>query len=215
MQRPPSRASRNPHSDWRAIRAGILIHLDQNIALLEQPGHDRIAIGDVIHHMAPVAPHSFQIEQHEFMLFACLSEGRIRPRLPMEHRGLCVARRKTAQQKSQYRHNHGMAESHALYTSAESPTDSDVGPKSTERNWSVDWGVIPRQHSSPYRILVIRLSRLGGVWLMRIVFELGRRRLNFDLWPVNQHRCKLKDEAQHDQTHSQSAEVDDTILVLF
>ena len=127
MQRPPSRASRNPHSDWRAIRAGILIHLDQNIALLEQPGHDRIAIGDVIHHMAPVAPHSFQIEQHEFMLFACLSEGRIRPRLPTECRELRLGRGAAPQQRTQDGKDRGLAESHALYTTVESPSDSAVG----------------------------------------------------------------------------------------
>jgi hypothetical protein len=53
-----------------ASASRILIDLDGNIALIEQPNHDRATVGDVIHDMAPVTPHSFKIEQHEFVFRA-------------------------------------------------------------------------------------------------------------------------------------------------
>ena len=70
------------------VGARVLIDFDQDVALVQQADNNWVAIGDVVHDMAPVAPHCFQVEQDEFMFRTCLPEGRIRPGLPVERRGL-------------------------------------------------------------------------------------------------------------------------------
>jgi len=48
----------------RALRFGprVLIHLYENVMLIQQPQNDRIEVGYAVHHMTPVAPHRFQIQ---------------------------------------------------------------------------------------------------------------------------------------------------------
>ena len=62
----------------------ILVDFDQDVALVEQADDDRIAVSDVVHDVAPVAPDGFKIEQDEFVLCAGLRESSVRPGLPVE-----------------------------------------------------------------------------------------------------------------------------------
>jgi hypothetical protein len=55
--------------------------------LRDQLPHFRIAAGFLIHHMAPVAPHGFQVEQHEPVFVARALEYGFRPGLPLDGGG--------------------------------------------------------------------------------------------------------------------------------
>jgi len=66
------------------IGARILVHFHNDVARLKQLDHFRIAVGVGVHDMAPVAPHSLQVQQHETVRALRVAEHLIRPRLPGE-----------------------------------------------------------------------------------------------------------------------------------
>src|SRR5262249_34472802 len=54
------------------VGAGVLIDFDENVLGVEQADDGGIAVGVVVHDVAPVAPHGFEVEQDEFVLLAGL-----------------------------------------------------------------------------------------------------------------------------------------------
>jgi len=61
----------------------IWIDLQKNILGLQQEHDNWIAVVNVIHHMTPVAPDRFKVQQDKLMLLPGLRKRGIRPRLPL------------------------------------------------------------------------------------------------------------------------------------
>src|SRR4029077_11648312 len=74
----------------RQIRARILIYLDSNVARAEKPDHLGIAVGDVLHHVTPVAPDCTQIEKNKSVFRPRSLKDLLGPRLPVD--GLAPSR---------------------------------------------------------------------------------------------------------------------------
>ena len=56
------------------IRTRVLVDLDQDVARVQQPHHSGIFVGGLVHHMAPMAPYRFEIEQDKTMLALSLGK---------------------------------------------------------------------------------------------------------------------------------------------
>ena len=61
----------------------------------------RILVRDLVHDMAPVTPHSAEIQQDEATLFLRLREDRIRPRLPIDVFLLLLAKRQVQREQQE------------------------------------------------------------------------------------------------------------------
>ena len=65
------------------IRTLISIHLHRDEVLIHDRGNSRIVIGLAVHHMAPVAPHRPNIEQHRLVLVLRQCERLLAPLMPL------------------------------------------------------------------------------------------------------------------------------------
>ena len=59
----------------RQVRPRILVDAQRHVVRVQHRAHGRIAVGFLVHHVAPVAPHRFKVQNDEPVLRAGLREG--------------------------------------------------------------------------------------------------------------------------------------------
>jgi len=86
-ERPTALAADGLHRNLiAAVNVGTLvaIHLHCDEVLVHDGGNFRIVVGLAVHHMAPVAPHGANVEEHGFVLALRRGERFVAPLLPLD-----------------------------------------------------------------------------------------------------------------------------------
>ena len=66
------------------IRVGVLVHPHRNIFRRQQFGDFGVGVGGLFHHMAPMAPHRFEIENHKALLGGRAGKQLVVPAVPLD-----------------------------------------------------------------------------------------------------------------------------------
>ena len=62
----------------------VVVDADRHVAVVDDLDDLRDAVAGLVHHVAPVAPHRADREQHGFALLACLGERGVTPAAPFD-----------------------------------------------------------------------------------------------------------------------------------
>ena len=80
---------------WSTLTAMYLVPI--------RPPHGWIAIGLLVHDVAPMAPNGFKVQQNEFVFARCLSEDGIRPWVPDYRLRSCLGVDRTREEQHRKR----------------------------------------------------------------------------------------------------------------